>query len=76
MINGEIQYGAKVVDQSGEMLGTIDHLIRNLKTWEVGKVIVRRKGPEKDLFLTIEDILEMSNGMVKLNTSFEELKKR
>jgi sporulation protein YlmC with PRC-barrel domain len=76
MTNGKIQYGARVVDQRGEVLGKVDHLLRNLKTGEIRKFIVRRKGPEKDLFISLDDVSEVSNGKVKLNILFQELARR
>ena len=31
------EYGAEVIDHNGQILGTVDHLIRNLNTGEIRK---------------------------------------
>ena len=71
-----LEFGAEVIDSKGEVLGTIDHLARNLSTGEIRKFVVRRKGDEKDLFLTPDDVLEATEYRVKLKLSFEELSQR
>ena len=69
----QIKYGAEVVDKNGALLGTVDHLMHNTLTGEVSKFVVNRKPPERDLFLSPEDVLETTESMIKLNVSFEEL---
>ena len=69
----EIGYGATVVDRDGKALGTINHLVRNTWTGEISKFMVRRKAPERDLFLSPQDVLEVTKSEIKLNVSFEEL---
>ena len=72
----EPEYGAEVVDQKGKILGTVAHLVRNAWTGEVSKFVVRREAPDKDLFLSTEDVAEVTEGKVKLKVSFEELNQR
>ena len=69
----EIEYGAEVIDKSGKVLGTVDHLVRNTWTGEITKFMVCRKAPERDLFFSIEDVLEVTNQKVKVNISSDEL---
>lgn len=69
----EIEYGAEVIDKSGKVLGTVDHLARNTWTGEISKFMVRRKAPERDLFFSIEDVLEATKSKVKVNVSLDEL---
>ena len=72
----EIEYGAKVVDRNGKVLGTVDHLARNTWTGEISKFMVRRDVPGGDLFLSPQDVLEATKSTVKLNASSEELSQR
>lgn len=69
----EIQYGAEVVDKSGKVLGTVDHLMHNTWTGEISKFAVRRKAPDRDLFFSNEDVLEVTSTTVTLNVSINEL---
>ena len=68
-----LELGAEVIDGNGKVLGTVDHLARNLSTGEVKKFVVRREWPEKDLFISPDDVLESTENAVKLKLSFEEL---
>ena len=72
----EPEYGTDVIDQNGKVLGTVDHLVRNIWTGEISKFVVRREAPDKDLFLSLEDVLEVTKSGVKLNVSLEELGQR
>ena len=67
----EIEYGAEVIDKNGKVLGTVDHLMRNTWTGEISKFAVRRK--DRDLFFSIEDVLEATKSKVKVNVSLDEL---
>jgi sporulation protein YlmC with PRC-barrel domain len=69
----EVEYGAKVIDRNGKVLGTVDHLMRNTWTGEVTKFAVRRKAPDEDLFFATKDVAETTKTEVKLNISFHEL---
>ena len=69
----EIEYGAEVIDRNGKVLGTVDHLVRNTWTGEISKFMVRRKGPDRDLFFSIEDVVEATTARVKVSSSLDEL---
>ncbi len=69
----EIEYGAEVVDRNGSVLGTVDHVLRNTWTGEISKFIVRQKPPNEDLFLSPQDVLEVSKSRIRLSVSSEEL---
>jgi sporulation protein YlmC with PRC-barrel domain len=70
----EIEFGAEVIDQKGEVLGTIDHIVRDTWSGETKKFVVRRE--DQDLFLSPDDVAEATNNKVKLKASLEELGKR
>lgn len=72
----EIEYAAKVIDQKGKVLGTVDHLVRNSWSGEITKFLVRREAPDEDLFLSPEDVLEANKSEVKLSVTLEELLQR
>ena len=72
----ELEYGAEVIDQQGKVLGTVDHLVHNTWTGEISKFVVRRKAPEQDLFLAIQDVAEVTEKTVKLKVSVGELEQR
>jgi len=72
----ELEYAAKVIDQKGKILGTVDHLVRNSWSGEITKFMVRREAPDEDLFLSLEDVLEANKSEVKLSVTLEELLQR
>ena len=61
--------GTKVVDKNDNVLGTVDHTMRNTLTGEITKFIVNRKAPERDLFLTLDDIQVIDDDKIVLNSS-------
>jgi sporulation protein YlmC with PRC-barrel domain len=63
----EVEHGAKVIDQNGEVLGTVDYLMHNLWTGEISKFMVRREAPDEDLFFSPEDVKEVAGGTVKVD---------
>ena len=69
----EIEYGAEVMDRNDKVLGTVAHVIRNTWTGEISKFMVRRKAPDRDLFLSPQEVLEVTNTGIRLNISFDEL---
>jgi len=69
----EIEYGAEVMDRDDKVLGTVAHVIRNSWTGEISKFVVRRKAPDRDLFLSPEEVLEVTNTGIRLNISCNEL---
>jgi hypothetical protein len=68
----KIKYGAEVLDRNGNLLGTVDHLMRNTVTGEIKKFIVNRKAPLRDIFLSPEDVLETRSNKIKVNVSPDE----
>ena len=71
----EIKYGATVLDKNNEILGTVDHLMRNALTGEVSKFVVNRESPQADLFFSPQDVMESTDSEIKLNVSLNEIKK-
>jgi len=69
----EIEYGAEVMDRDDKVLGTVAHVIRNSWTGEISKFVVRRKAPDRDLFLSPEEVLEVTSTGIRLNISCNEL---
>jgi len=69
----EIEYGAEVMDRNNKVLGTVDYVIRNTWTGEISKFMVRRKAPDRELFLSPEEVLEVTNTGIRLNISCDEL---
>jgi sporulation protein YlmC with PRC-barrel domain len=68
----EIKPGAQVIDKNGKVLGSVTHLARDGWSGEVKKFIVNRKPPDKDLFLTPEDVLEATDASIKLKIALDE----
>ena len=69
----EIEFGAEVIDRNDKVLGTVAHVIRNSWTGEISKFVVRRKAPDRELFLSPEEVLEVTNTGIRLNISCDEL---
>jgi sporulation protein YlmC with PRC-barrel domain len=69
----EIEYGTEVIDRKGKVLGTVDYIIRNTWTGEIGKFMVRRKTPESNLFFSPQDVLEVAKSKIKVSISSDEL---
>ena len=69
----EIEYGAEVIDRNGKAVGTVAHVIRNAWTGEISKFVVHRKEPDRELFLSPQEVLEVTNTGIRLNISCDEL---
>jgi sporulation protein YlmC with PRC-barrel domain len=69
----QIEYGTEVIDRNGKVLGTVNHLVHNTWTGEIRKFVVRRKAPDRDLFLSTEDVLEVTNTRIRVGVSCDEL---
>ena len=69
----EIEYGAHVIDKNGNDLGIINHIVYDTWTGKLRKFVVRREAPHDDLFLSLDNIAEITEGRVQLNLSSEEL---
>jgi len=68
----EIKPGVQVIDKNGKVLGSVNHLARDGWSGEIKKFIVNRKPPDKDLFLTPEDVLEATDASIKLKIALDE----
>ena len=69
----EIEFGAEVIDRNGKVLGTVDYIIRNTWTGEIGKFMISRKAPESNLFFSPQDVLEAAKSKIKVSISLDEL---
>lgn len=69
----EIEFGSQVLDKNEKLLGTVDHIVRDTWSGEISKFMVRREAPEKDLFISIKDAVDISKDTIKLGVSLEEL---
>ena len=65
-----------MVDRQGVKLGTVDHIVRDTWSGEVRKFMVRRKDPEEDLFISLNDVEKADKGQIKLKVTQEELIRR
>jgi len=74
----EIKTEAQVVDRNGKVVGSVNHVARDGWSGEIKKFIVNRKPPEKDIFFTPDDVLEITDNKIKikiaLNESSQELR--
>ena len=68
----EIIPGVQVIDKNGKVVCSVTHLARDGWSGEVKKFIVNRKPPDKDLFLTPEDVLEATDASIKLKIALDE----
>jgi len=69
----QIEYGIEVRDRNGCILGTVSNVIRDTWTGEIRKFVVLSKLPEKNLFFSPEDVLEVSSTQVKVKAEGDEL---
>jgi len=65
----DIDYGAKVIDRDGEVLGTVDYVIRNSWTGEISKFRVSRDMPRSDLMLSPEEVLDATENAINVDIS-------
>ena len=72
----EVEYGSEVLDSNGKSLGTVDYVMRNTWTGEISKFMVRRKAPDRDLFISVQDVRSAKENTVSLGVSVEELEKK
>jgi sporulation protein YlmC with PRC-barrel domain len=72
----ELEYGAKVIDKNGEVLGQVSHIASDAWSGEIRKLLVRRKAPSTDLFFSPEDVAEATKDQIKLHVTSEELARR
>lgn len=76
IVTMEPQYGAEVKDNKGELLGTVNYLVRDTWSGEIRKFMVYRKAPDNDLVMTPEDVAEATENTIRLNVSIKELNDR
>ncbi len=67
----EIEYGAEVIDKNGKSLGTVNKVIRDSWTSEISKFQVSTEHIETDLFISPEDVAEVTANKVKLKVAFD-----
>lgn len=71
----KIKYGTTVIDKNNKVIGTVDHLMSNPMTGETSKFVVNRQSPEPDLFLSPQDVMEITDTGIKLKLDLDEIKK-
>jgi sporulation protein YlmC with PRC-barrel domain len=68
----EIEYGAKVVDKSGKVLGVVDKVVLDKWSGEIAKFKVNTGKGETDLLISPEDVSEATPSKVKLKIAMDE----
>ena len=61
------ELGSVVIDKEGEILGTVDYVIRNSWTGEISKYIIYRNPPETDISFRPNEILEVNSNETIVN---------
>jgi sporulation protein YlmC with PRC-barrel domain len=69
----DIEYGAKVKDRNGRVLGTVNKVIRDSWTGEISKFQVSSELNEAGLFISPENVAEATPSEVKLKIAFDEI---
>jgi sporulation protein YlmC with PRC-barrel domain len=69
----EITIGAKVEDKNGELVGTVNNILRDTWTSEITKFSVKTELVETDLFYSPGEVSETSETRVKLNVALGEV---
>jgi sporulation protein YlmC with PRC-barrel domain len=72
----EIQFGSKVKDKNGKTVGTVNYIVNNTWTGEVSKFMVIREDNGDSLFLSAEDIIEVTASAIKVKQDIDELTKK
>jgi hypothetical protein len=67
----EIQYGSKVEDKDGNVLGSVNRVIKNSWSGDVSKFVVAGNDSGQDLFLSPADVLEVTDTKVKLKINID-----
>ena len=68
----EIEYGAKVIDKSGKVLGVVDKVVLDKWSGEITKFKVNTGKGETDLLISPEDVSEATPSKVKLKVAMDE----
>jgi sporulation protein YlmC with PRC-barrel domain len=69
----EIEYGARVKDKNGKVLGTVNKVIRDSWTGEISKFQVTTDPTEVGLFIPPDDIEKATPKEITLKVALEEL---
>lgn len=69
----EIEYGAKVKDKNGKVLGKVNNVIRDSWTGEISKFQVTTDPTEAGFFIPPQKIATATPKEIKLNVALEEL---
>ena len=69
----QIEYGAKVKDKNGKVLGKVNNVIRDSWTGEISKFQVTTDPTEVGLFVPPQNVAEATPKEIKLNVAVEEL---
>ena len=68
----DIDYGAKVIDKNGKVIGTVSRVIRDSWTGEISKFEVSTGKVGEDPLISPEDVAEATAGKVKLKIAIGE----
>jgi sporulation protein YlmC with PRC-barrel domain len=68
----EIEYGARVVDKSGKLLGKVDKVILDKWSGEMTRFKVNTGKDKVELFISPEDVAEAAPDEVKLKMAMDE----
>ena len=68
----EIEYGAKVRDKTGKVVGTVNRVLRDTWTGDIRKFTVSTELTDTELFYSLEDVFEVTSSGVKLKIAFDE----
>ena len=69
----EIQFGDKVEDKNGKLLGTVSNVIKDSWTGDISKFSVKTDLADSDLFYSPADVSQTSDNKVKLKAGFGEV---
>jgi sporulation protein YlmC with PRC-barrel domain len=68
----EIEYGAKVVDKNGKVVGVVNKVLLDMWSGEIAKFKVNTGKGEADLLISPDDVLEATPHQVKLKIALDE----
>ena len=71
-----VQYGAKVFDKNGELIGTVDYITNDAWTGETSGFKVSSEKAKSDLLISTKNIIETTPNRVKLGVTLDELKSK
>ena len=69
----EIEYGAKVKDKNGKVLGTVNRVIIDSWTGEISKFQVTTDPTEVGFFVSPQNVAKATPKEIKLNIAVEEI---